>query len=151
MQRKVGFLHPRSSTSYTDNVDTLNKAKVTGIPQVDQIQDDVHNLVGNQLGKNGLFAPIGNLASKEGINRAERGGKDDNGTYGGAAASMTDPVVKNAQGAGQGIASGAQSAGESVVGGAHTAGSTLTDGAKGAGGYIGEMLGGGKKEAVSEK
>ncbi|TVY55593.1 hypothetical protein LCER1_G003972 [Lachnellula cervina] len=128
--------------------DTLNQTKVTGIPQVDQIQDDVNNLIGNQVGKNGLFAPIGNLASKEGITRAERGGKDDTGTgsYGGPASSVTDPMIKNAQGAGEGIASGAQSAGQGVAGGAQTAGSTLTDGAKGAGGYVGGLLGGGKKE-----
>jgi len=114
--------------------DTLNKTKITGIPQVDQIQDDVNNLVGNQLGKNGLLAPIGNMASKEGINRAERGGKDDKGTYGGPAASYSDPVIKNAQSAGQGMAGGAQKFGGSIA-----------DGAKGAGGYLGGMLGGGKK------
>lgn len=132
----------------TTNADTLNQTKVTGIPQVDQIQDDVNNLIGNQVGKNGLFAPIGNLASKEGITRAERGGKDDTGTgsYGGPASSVTDPMIKNAQGAGEGIASSAQSAGQGVAGGAQTAGSTLTDGAKGAGGYVGGLLGGGKKE-----
>jgi len=122
-----------NKASYTAK-DTLNKTKVTGVAQVDQIQDDVNNLVGNQLGKNGLLAPIGNLASKEGINRAERGGKDDKGTYGGPAASYSDPVVKNAQSAGQGMAGGAQKVGSSI-----------TDGAKGAGGYIGGMLGGGKK------
>jgi hypothetical protein len=141
---------PHNFIILTLSADTLNKTKVTGIPQVDQIQDDVNNLIGNQVGKNGLFAPVGNLASKEGINRAERGGKDDKGTYGGAASSVTDPVVKNAQGAGQGIASGAQSAGQGVVGGAQTAGSTLTDGAKGAGGYVGGLLGGGGKKEESE-
>ncbi|TVY37725.1 hypothetical protein LOCC1_G008116 [Lachnellula occidentalis] len=117
--------------------DTLNQTKVTGIPQVDQIQDDVNNLIGNQVGKNGVFAPIGNMTSKEGFNRMERGGKDDTGTgsYGGPASGTTDPMIKNAQGAGEGIANGAQSAG-----------STLTDGAKGAGGYVGGLLGAGKQE-----
>ncbi|KAB8234034.1 uncharacterized protein BDW43DRAFT_274829 [Aspergillus alliaceus] len=62
--------------------DTLNKSKVTGIKQVDQLQDDVHNLVGNQLGDNGLLSPVGKLVSKEGINRAERNGKDEEGRYG---------------------------------------------------------------------
>ncbi|KAL8750326.1 MAG: hypothetical protein Q9184_006463 [Pyrenodesmia sp. 2 TL-2023] len=114
--------------------DTLSKSKVTGISQVDKLQDGVNNLVGDQVGKDGLLAPVGNMASKEGINRAERGGKDEKGSYGGPAASYTDPVVKNAQGAGQGIAGGAQSAGGAV-----------TDGAKGAGSYIGGMFGG-KKE-----
>jgi len=114
--------------------DTLNKSKVTGIKQVDQIQDDVHNLVGNQVGPNGLLAPIGNIMSKEGINRAERGGKDDKGTYGGAAASYSDPIIQGGKSAGEGIAGGAQAVGGGVV-----------DGAKGAGGYLGGMLGGGKK------
>ncbi|KAE8343793.1 hypothetical protein BDV24DRAFT_128269 [Aspergillus arachidicola] len=62
--------------------DTLNESKVTGINQVDQLQDDVHNLAGNQLGDNGLLAPVGNMVSKEGINRAERKGKDEEGRYG---------------------------------------------------------------------
>ncbi len=114
--------------------DTLNKTKITGIDQVDQLQGDVNDLVGNQVGKDGLLNPIGNMASKEGINRAERGGKDDKGSYGGPAAGLTDPMIKNTKGAGEGIAGGAQSAGSNV-----------TEGAKSAGGYLGSMLGGGKK------
>ena len=112
----------------------MNKSKVTGVKQVDQIQDDVHNLVANQVGPNGLLAPIGNLAGKEGINRAERGGKDDKGSYGGPVAGYSDPIIKNAQSAGQGMATGAQKTGGTIV-----------DGAKGAGGYLGGMLSGGKK------
>jgi hypothetical protein len=99
--------------------DKLNKTKVTGVPQVDQLQDDVHNLVGNQVGDKGLLAPVGNLASKEGINRAERGGKDEDGKYGGPASSVTDPAVKNVKGGGQSV------------------GSSVTSGAKSAGSYIG--------------
>jgi len=102
----------------------LDKTKVTGVSQVDNLQDGVNNLVSGQVGKDGLLAPAGNLVSKEGVNRAERGGKDDSGTYGGPAASYTDPVAEKAQGAGQG-----------VVGGV-----------KGAAGYVGGMFGGGKKE-----
>jgi hypothetical protein len=49
---------------------------------VDPLQDDVHNLVGNQLGDNGLLAPVGQMMSKEGINRAERKGKDEEEKYG---------------------------------------------------------------------
>jgi hypothetical protein len=90
----------------------------------------VNNLVSGQVGKDGLLAPVGNLASKEGINRAERGGKDEGGTYGGPAASYTDPLAKNAKGAGEGL-----------VGGAQSGGSAVADGAKGAGGYIGGMFG----------
>ncbi|KAJ5280712.1 hypothetical protein N7478_006084 [Penicillium angulare] len=62
--------------------DSLSKTKVTGIDQVDQIQDDTNNLVGNQLGDKGLFKPVGQFMSKEGINRAERDGKDEDGSYG---------------------------------------------------------------------
>ena len=102
---------------------------------MDKIQDDVNSLVSGQVGKGGLLQPLGDMASKEGVNRMERGGKDDKGTYGGPAASYTDPVAKNAQAAGEGM-----------VGGAQSAGSTVTEGAKGAGGYLGGMLGGGKKE-----
>jgi len=114
--------------------DTLDKSKVTGISQVDKLQDDVNGLVSNQVGKDGLLRPLGDLASKEGINRAERGGKDDAGSYGGPAAGFSDPVIKNAKGAGEGVAGGAQSAGN-----------TVTDGAKSTGGYLGGMFGGGKK------
>ena len=89
--------------------------------------------MGGQVGKDGLLAPVGNAVSKEGINRAERGGKDDQGTYGGAAASVTDPVANQAKGAGEGLVGGAQSAGGSAA-----------EGAKSAGGYIGGMFGGGK-------
>ena len=75
------------------------------------------------------------MVSKEGINRAERGGKDESGSYGGPASNYTDSAVKNAQGAGQGLAGGAQSAG-----------GALAEGVKGAGSYVGGMFGGGKKE-----
>ena len=115
--------------------DTLDKTKVTGISQVDNLQDGVNNLASGQIGKDGLLAPVGDKFSSEGINRAERGGKDASGSYGGPASSVTDPAIKNAQGAGEGVASGAQSAGETVVGGA-----------KSVGGSLGGMLGGGKKE-----
>lgn len=114
------------------SLDTLAKSKVTGITQVDKLQDGVNNVVSDQVGKDGILEPVGNMASKEGINRAERGGKDDQGSYGGPMASYTDPVAEKTQGAGQGLAGGAQSAG-----------STVTEGAKGAGGYLGGILGGG--------
>lgn len=112
----------------------MNKTKITGIDQVDKLQGDVNSLVGNQFGPSGALGPLGDVASKEGINRAERGGKDETGSYGGPAAKVTDPVVSNAKGAGEGLASGAQSAT-----------STVTEGAKSAGGYLGGIFGGGKK------
>lgn len=95
----------------------------------------MNSLISGQVGKGGLFQPVGDMASKEGINRAERGGKDDKGTYGGPAAGVTDPIANNAQSAGQGVTGAAQSAG-----------STFTEGAKSAGGYIGGMFGSRKKE-----
>lgn len=95
--------------------DTLSKSKVTGINQVDQLQDDVHNLVGNQLGERGLLAPVGNAVSKQGINRAERGGKDEDGSYGGPAAPITDRGVDAAKSMGCSVAAGAKS-----IGGAFT-------------------------------
>ncbi|PWY69063.1 hypothetical protein BO70DRAFT_300274 [Aspergillus heteromorphus CBS 117.55] len=105
--------------------DSLSKTKITGSKQVDQIQDDVNNLIGNQVGENGLLAPLGNMASKEGINRAERGGKDDQGSYGGPMAGITDPVDETSQRAGQGLSSGIQSAGSSLASGAQNVGSVL--------------------------
>jgi len=115
--------------------DTLDKSKVTGIDQVDKLQDDVNSLVSGQVGKGGLLQPVGDFASKEGINRAERQGKDDKGSYGGPVASYTDPALQNAQKAGSGITEGAKGAGSSV-----------TEGAKSAGGYLGGFLGGKKEE-----
>ncbi len=61
------------------------------------------------------------MASKEGVNRAERGGKDDSGSCIGA------------------VGSGVSSAGGSVW-----------NGAKGAGGYVSGMFGGKKAEGKEE-
>ena len=108
----------------------LDKTKVTGISQVDNLQDGVNNLVGGQVGKGGLAQPIGDMASKEGVNRAERGGKDDKGSYGGPASG----VVDSAKQGGSGLASGAQAGAGKV-----------TEGAKSAGGYLGGLWGGKKQ------
>lgn len=114
----------------TFRLDTLDKTKVTGIDQVDNLQDGVNNLASSQVGQGGLLQPLGDMASKEGVNRAERGGKDDSGSYGGPASSVTDPVAKG---------------GSAAASGASGAASTVTDGAKGAGGYVSSLWGGGKK------
>ena len=84
-----------------------------------------------QVGRGGLLQPVGDAASKEGINRAERGGKDDSGSYGGPASAVTDPVIKG----GSGVASGAQGAAGKA-----------SEGAKSAGGYLGSLWGGKKEE-----
>ncbi|KAI6082134.1 hypothetical protein F4821DRAFT_247734 [Hypoxylon rubiginosum] len=59
----------------------LDKTKVTGVDQVDTLQDSVHSTVAGQVGQGGLLQPVGDLVSKEGINRTERQGKDDQGGY----------------------------------------------------------------------
>ncbi|KAF2455967.1 hypothetical protein BDY21DRAFT_65096 [Lineolata rhizophorae] len=97
--------------------DQLSKTKVTGNKQVDTLQDDVNNLVGNQVGKGGLGEAAGNAVSKEGINRAERGGKDDQGGYApGPAGSAGNPVAENAKSAGSGVMEGGKKAGGYVSG-----------------------------------
>ena len=73
--------------------------------------------MGQQVGKGGLLQPVGDMASSEGINRAERGGKDDKGSYLGS--------MGNA---------------------ASSAGGSIWSGAKSAGGYVGGMFGGKKEE-----
>lgn len=54
---------------------------MTGIEQVDTLQDSLNHTVAGQVGKGGLLQPVGDMVSKEGVNRAERGGKDDKGGY----------------------------------------------------------------------
>ncbi|KAK7911205.1 hypothetical protein PG985_013686 [Apiospora marii] len=69
-----------NKASYTTK-EQLGKTKVTGVEQVDNLQDGVNNLVAGQVGQGGLLQPVGDLVSKEGANRAERKGKDENGSY----------------------------------------------------------------------
>ncbi|KAI1453283.1 hypothetical protein F4805DRAFT_381558 [Annulohypoxylon moriforme] len=69
-----------NKVSYTAK-EQLDKAKVTGIEQVDTLQDGVHNLAAGQVGQGGLLQPVGDVVSKEGMNRAERQGKDEQGGY----------------------------------------------------------------------
>ncbi|KJX95309.1 hypothetical protein TI39_contig4119g00015 [Zymoseptoria brevis] len=106
--------------------DTLDKSKVTGVSQVDNLQDGVNNLVAGQVGQGGLLQPVGDAVSKDGINRAERQGKDDKGSYGigGPRSTVTDPVVKNTKAGAEGV----------------------TGAVQGAGSYVGGLFGGGKKE-----
>lgn len=91
---------------------------------MDKLQDGVNDTVAGQVGKGGLLQPLGDKASKEGVNRMERGGKDDKGTYGGPASGWTDGVVD----------------------GAKSGGGAMADGVKSAGGWVGGMWGGGSKE-----
>jgi hypothetical protein len=52
---------------------------VTGIKQVDHVQDGVNNLAAGQLGQGGILQPVGDLVSKEGIDRADPRRKDKEG------------------------------------------------------------------------
>lgn len=81
----------------------------------------MHNLVAGQVGQGGMLQPVGDTFSKEGINRAERQGKDEDGSY---ADSVVNPIADG---------------GKKVGGG-------LVDGGKSAGGYVGGLFGGGSKK-----
>ena len=96
----------------------MDKSKVSGIEQVDTLQDSVNSTVSSQVGQGGLLQPVGDAVSKEGVNRAERGGKDDGGSYLGSAGGYVS-----------------------------SAGGGLMSGAKSAGGYVTGMFGGSKEES----
>lgn len=67
---------------------------------------------------------MGDAVSKEGINRAERKGKDDDGNYApGPAGAVVNPIAD----------------------GGNKVGSGLVNGGKAAGGYVGGLFGSGKK------
>ncbi|CAM1503535.1 Fc.00g011260.m01.CDS01 [Cosmosporella sp. VM-42] len=110
-----------NKASYTAK-DTLDKSKVTGIEQVDTLQDGVNNLAAGQVGQGGLLQPVGDHASKEGFTRAERGGKDDNGGY----------APSNVPGAGA-----VNNAAGSVAEGGHAVLGKTTEGVKNVGGLFG--------------
>lgn len=103
---------------------------MTGISQVDTLQDGVNNLVAGQVGQGGLGQPIGDMASKEGFTRAERQGRDDKGGY---VSDSAGPLSSGANAVVGGVASG----GQQVAGG-------LQSGLQGAGGMLG--LGGQREQ-----
>ena len=133
--RKVIIKHLPTSKSRSKLIracsDTLDKTKVTGIDQVDKIQDGVNSLVSGQVGQGGLLQPVGDLASKEGANRSERQGKGEDGSY--------IPGTDSASKAASGIAEG----GKTLAGAA-------ASGVQGVGGILGGALGGGAREQVEE-
>ncbi|CAK7218520.1 hypothetical protein SCUCBS95973_003516 [Sporothrix curviconia] len=102
-----------NKASYTTE-DTLGKAKVTGIKQVDTLQDGVNGVVAGQLGQGGLAQPVGDWASREGVNRAERNGKDDKGGY--LPSSTPEPLRNGAEAVGGGVASGVKAVGGALGG-----------------------------------
>lgn len=103
--------------------ENLDKTKVTSISQVDTLQDGVNNLVAGQVGQGGLGQPIGDMASKEGLTRAERQGRDDKGGY---VSDSAGPLSSGANTVVGGVASG----GQKLAGG-------LQSGLQGAGGVLG--------------
>ncbi|KAI1171429.1 hypothetical protein F4777DRAFT_565579 [Nemania sp. FL0916] len=64
-------------TSYVAR-DSLDKTKVTGVKQVDQLQDGTNNLAANTLGQGGILQPVGDLGSK-GMKLVDPRGKGQGG------------------------------------------------------------------------
>ncbi|KAI9905067.1 hypothetical protein N3K66_001596 [Trichothecium roseum] len=92
----------------------LDKSKVTGISPVDNLQEGVNSTVAGQLGQGGALEPITDRASREGVNRAERRGRDAEGGY---APAPVSNVLGGAADGGRAVA-GATSDGLKNVGGA---------------------------------
>jgi hypothetical protein len=97
---------------------------------VDKIQDDTSNLIGNQVGDKGLLTPVGQFASREGVNRAERNGKDDSGSYMGPATGLFEKGKEGASSAGSGLARGAESVQNMTLGNIPGAGGILPGSSK---------------------
>lgn len=110
--------------------DNLNKTKITGVEQVDTLQDGVHNLVAGQVGQGGLLQPVGDLASKHGANRAERMGRDERGNYVPGAGGPAAPVADGANAALGGVARGGQQAAGGVKAGVQGLGGRVGLGGK---------------------
>ncbi|KAK4100424.1 hypothetical protein N658DRAFT_473339 [Parathielavia hyrcaniae] len=132
-----------NKASYTTR-ENLAKTKLDNPalpPGAAALQDDTHNLVANQLGQGGLARPVGDLVSKEGVNRAERKGKDERGGY------VPNPV-ETAETTARGLGEGVAGTGNAVVGGTVAGGQQAAGAVKGgverAGGLF--RFGGGKGE-----
>jgi hypothetical protein len=91
------------------------------------LQDGAHNLVAGQVGQGGIGQPIGDMASKEGINRAERQGKDDKGGY---IPDQAGPVAEGGNKVLGGIADGGKQAATAAQSGLKSAGGMLGLGGK---------------------
>lgn len=129
--------------------DQLAKTKVTGDSRVDKVQDDVTGVAVGQVGQGGLAEPVGDVVSKEAVNRAERGGKDEHGGYVPSTSdepSQLDKVLEPvAEGAKDAAASTSEAAGKTGEA-AGKAGEGAKEGAGKAGGYFGGWFGGKKAE-----
>lgn len=109
--------------------------------QIDTLQDGVNNLAASQVGQGGLLQPVGDLASKEGATRAERGGKGEDGSYVPGAPGATIPVDD--------VAEGGKAVAGAAAGGVKEAGDAAVSGVKGAGDFLGSALGGGGQDKSS--
>ncbi|KAK4112375.1 hypothetical protein N656DRAFT_768524 [Canariomyces notabilis] len=117
-----------NKASYTTR-ENLNKTKIISNPQLNTLQDGVNSLVADQVGQDGLAAPAGDLVSREGINRLERKGKDEQGRY------VAAPEA--AGGAGRAVAGAGNALVGGVVAGGEQAASTAKAGGKNVGGWFG--------------
>ncbi|KAK8167619.1 hypothetical protein BC567DRAFT_151860, partial [Phyllosticta citribraziliensis] len=61
--------------------DHLSQTKVSGNDDVDALQDAANTAAADQLGQDGVARPVGDVVSKEALNRAERQGRDEDGGY----------------------------------------------------------------------
>ncbi|MCJ1434245.1 hypothetical protein MMC27_003612 [Xylographa pallens] len=61
-----------NKTSYTIKED-MKSTKITGDKNIDAVQDGLAEGVGGQFSSGGLLGGVGDMSSKEGVNRAERG------------------------------------------------------------------------------
>lgn len=95
----------------------------------------MNELAAGQIGKGGLAQPLGDAVSKEGINRAERGGQDEKGGW----VPGAGDVAEGGKGLGGGLMDGAKGVGGKVGG---LAGG-LVGGGGGGGGKGGSGSGGG--------
>lgn len=93
------------------------------------------------MGQGGILQPVGDLASKEGATRAERGGKGENGSYVPGAPGATIPVDD--------VAEGGKAAAGAAAEGVKDAGDAAVSSVKGAGDLLGSALGGGGQDKSS--
>ncbi|SPQ24907.1 eed20b0c-224c-4d48-8a3b-3e12b580d220 [Thermothielavioides terrestris] len=125
-----------NKASYTTR-ENLNKAKITNVSRIDALQDGVHGLAADQLGQGGLAGPVGDLASREGVNRVERRGKDERGEYvPQQLAGGEGTAAASAGGVGQAVAGAGNALVGAVAGGQQAAGA-VKQGAEKAGDWLG--------------
>jgi hypothetical protein len=109
--------------------ENLDQAKNTNISQHNTLQDSGNDLVAGQLGQDGLGKPVGDMLSKEGMNRVERNGRDENGGY----LPLQEEGGSTGAGAGAGLGGGVGDVGKGAVEGGRKAVGGLLGGLGGLG------------------